>query len=165
VQPIAFHFQWYRCDANGAHCKSVHGATKATYTLVTKDAVHTIGLTVTASDTSGKKPAYASLAGPVAAKTATLASSLRPTITGTAVVGKALTASAGLWTTTPASTSFQWERCNANGRICAAIAGATAAAYTPVVADAGHVLTAVVSAKAGTASAATFSVGTAPVAT
>jgi len=164
IAPIAYHYQWYRCDANGAHCASVHGSTKSTYTLVAKDVGHTMGLTVTATDSSGSKAAYASLAGPIAAKASTFTSSLRPTITGTAVVGKALTASAGLWTTTPTSTSFQWERCNQNGRICAPIAGATAASYTPVAADVGHALLAVVAAKAGTLSASTFSVATAPVA-
>ena len=29
---IGYGYQWYRCDAAGAHCKSVHGATKPTYT-------------------------------------------------------------------------------------------------------------------------------------
>src|SRR5205807_9169872 len=31
-------YQWYRCDPTGAHCSSVHGAVKATYTVVAKDA-------------------------------------------------------------------------------------------------------------------------------
>jgi hypothetical protein len=165
VAPITFHFQWYRCDANGAHCLSVHGATKATYTLVAKDVGHTLGLTVTATDSSESKAAYASLAGPIAAKTSTFFSSLRPAIAGTATVGRPLTVSPGTWSTTVTSTTFQWERCNANGRICTAIAGATTASYTPVAADAGHALLVVVSAKAGALSGSTLSLATAPVAT
>jgi hypothetical protein len=143
VAPIAFHFQWYRCDATGAHCLSVHGSTRATYTLVVKDVGHTLGLTVTATDSSGSKAAYASLAGPIAAKASTLVSSVRPAITGL--------------------TAVQWERCNPNGRICTAVAGATSASYTPVAADAGHALLAIVSAAAGALSASTFSLATAPV--
>jgi hypothetical protein len=155
--PIAYAFQWYRCDAGGAHCSSVHGATKPTYRLVKADAGKTIGFTVTATDaTAAKQPAYASLVGPVAASTATLASTAQPKVT---VLVHTLTADAGTWTATPASTTYQWERCNANGRICAAIAGATSASYTATSADAGHELVALVTARAGTTTAAALSLG------
>ena len=43
---MKYGFQWYRCDANGARCNAVHGATSATYTLVGRDVAKTIGLTV-----------------------------------------------------------------------------------------------------------------------
>src|SRR5262249_32632636 len=48
---ITYKFQWYRCDANAAHCSSIHGATKATYTEVAADVAHSIGVTVNATDT------------------------------------------------------------------------------------------------------------------
>ena len=63
---IGYGYQWYRCDAAGAHCKSVHGATKPTYTLVAKDAGQTLGFAVHATDATGTATAYASLVGPVA---------------------------------------------------------------------------------------------------
>src|ERR1044072_4562532 len=50
---IRYAFQWYRCDASGARCNPVHGATSATYMLVPRDVAKTIGLTVWASDGGG----------------------------------------------------------------------------------------------------------------
>ena len=153
--PISFHYQWYRCDANGAHCASVHGATKATYKLAAKDTGKTIGLTVTATDGNGTKaPAYASLVGPVASAAATLVSTAQPKATGS-------TSDAGTWSTKPSSTSYRWLRCNVNGRVCVAIAGATSAAYTVTSADSGHALVAVVTVRAGAATASAFSTATA----
>jgi len=155
--PITYAFQWYRCDAAGAHCSSVHGATKPTYRLVKADAGKTIGFTVTATDASpAKLPAYASLVGPVAASTATLVSTTQPKV---AVQGQALTADAGAWTATPTSVTYQWERCNANGRICTPIAGAAAASYTLTSPDSGHELVALVTAHAGSATASALSAG------
>jgi predicted actin-binding protein len=164
AQPIAYHYQWYRCDANGAHCLSIHGATAATYTLVARDAGQTIGLTVTASNATDKKPAYASLAGPIAAAAATLVSTARPGLSGTAAVGQVLTATAGTWSATPAASTFQWLRCNQNGRVCVPIDGATSASYTVTPTDSGHALVALVTATAGGQSTKTLSLAGAPVA-
>src|SRR5205823_3160660 len=108
--PITYVFQWHRCDTTGAHCSSVHGATKQTYRLSKADAGETLGLTVTATDATAKTPAYASLVGPVAASAATLASTAQPSA---AVQGQTLTVDAGAWTVTPASRTYQWQRCNA----------------------------------------------------
>ena len=163
--PITFHFQWYRCDTSGAHCSSVHGATAATYRVAAGDAGKTIGLTVTATDATGTKtPAYASLSGPVAAASATLASTVQPKLTGTAVVGQTLSIVAGSWSATVKSTTYAWMRCNANGRVCTAIAGATADTYALTSADVGHTVLVVVTVKAGSATASAFSAATAAVA-
>ncbi len=154
LAPITYAFQWYRCDAGGAHCSSVRGATKPTYRLVAADKGKTLGLTVNATDATGaKQPAYASLVGLVADASA-LAATAQPIVT---VQGQTLAVVAGAWTGTPSSTTVQWERCNANGRICAAIAGATSIAYTLTSADAGHMLAALVTAHAGATTAAAFS--------
>jgi hypothetical protein len=155
--PIAYTFQWYRCDAAGAHCLSVHGATKPTYRLVAADAGKTVGFTVNASDATGaKQPAYAALVGPVAAANATVVSTAQPKVTAQ---GQTLTVDAGTWSAAPASTTVQWERCNANGRICVAISGATSTSYAAVPADSGHALVAVVTAHVGATTASAFSVG------
>ena len=125
--------------------------------LVGADTGKTIGFTVTATDATGaKQPAYAPLVGPVAASAATLASTAQPKV---GVQGQTLTADAGGWTATPASTTYQWERCNANGRICAAIAGATSASYTLTSADSGHELVVLVTAQVGAATASALSAG------
>jgi hypothetical protein len=155
MAPITYAFQWYRCDAGGGHCLSVHGATAASYRLVAADAGKTIGLTVTATDATGtKQPAYSALAGPVGASTATLVSSVQPKAT---LQGKTVTVDAGSWTEATSSTTYQWQRCNANGRACTAIASATSASYTAAAADSGHMLLAVVTAHAGSVIATAFS--------
>lgn len=57
-----------------------------------------------------------------------------PTITGTAAVGKKLTAAAGNWGPGSVSLRYQWLRG------ATPIGGATKTTYTPSVSDAGHVL-------------------------
>lgn len=142
---VTYAYQWYRCDANGAHCASVHGATKSTYTLVARDAGATIGLTVRATDATGTTAVYAPLAGLVAAPGATLVATAQPTLTGTGT----LEVKQGTWSGSPAAFTYAWLRCNANGRLCTPIAGATTSSYTPVADDRGHALVAKVTATAG----------------
>lgn len=65
-----------------------------------------------------------------------------PRITGTAVVGSALTVTKGSWTESPTSFDYQWTRCPASGGAsdasnCAAIGGATTQRYVPANADVG----------------------------
>jgi len=155
---ITYAYQWYRCDASGAHCSSIHGSTKGTYTQVAADVGHTIGLTVRATDATGTTPAYSSLAGLVAAKTATLAPTVQPTLAGTASVGQALTVTPGTWSGSPTTFTYAWLRCNANGRLCTAIAGATAASYTLTADDSGHTIVTTLTATAGTATQAVLTV-------
>jgi hypothetical protein len=65
-----------------------------------------------------------------------------PAVSGTARVGQKLTAAPGGWKgTAPISLGYQWQRCDTG---CKSIAGATAATYTAVDADAGLRLRAVV---------------------
>lgn len=146
---VTYAFQWYRCDARAAHCSSVHGATKATYTEVAKDVGHTIGLTVRATDSTGTTPAYASVAGVVAAVGAVAATS-QPGLDGTAAIGSTLKAQAATWTTTLAGVKYAWLRCNANGRACVAIPNETTDSYEPTSADSGHRLVATETAGATT---------------
>jgi hypothetical protein len=160
---IGYGYQWYRCDAAGAHCSSVHGATRSTYTLVAKDAGHTLGFAVHATDATGTATAYASLVGPVAGADATLVSTAQPTIAGVARQGQTLKVSDGSWNQAPASLTYAWQRCNPNGRLCIPIAGATARTYALTAADAGHALLALVQARANGASQGTLSVATAVV--
>jgi hypothetical protein len=158
---ISFAYQWYRCDAAGAHCKSIHGATAQTYREVAKDVGQTLGLAVRATDTTGTATAYVGLVGPVAAADG-LASTVQPTVTGTPALGQVLQVSNGSWTQPPGSFAYQWQRCNPNGRLCVPIEGATAVGYTVTAADAGHSLLATVHAVAGTTGQDALSMHTAP---
>jgi hypothetical protein len=148
---ISYTYQWYRCDGVGAHCSAIRGATRGTYTQVAGDVGHTLGLTVRARDATGTTAAYAPLAGTIAAGGG-LAASAQPTLSGTPAVGSTLKVAQGGWTATPASFAYGWLRCNANGRLCTAIAGATADSYTVTADDAGHTLVATVTATAGASS-------------
>jgi hypothetical protein len=65
----------------------------------------------------------------------------QPTISGNAAVGSTLSGSDGTWSGSPAPTlSRQWRRCDIGGASCVSIAGATAATYVLVQADAGSTI-------------------------
>ena len=160
---VSFAYQWYRCDGSGAHCLSIHGATGLTYTEVAKDVGKTIGFAVRATDKTGTSTVYAGLVGPVAAAVSGLAATAQPVVSGSATPGQVVQVSNGSWNGAPGSFAYQWQRCNANGRLCVGIDGATAAAYTVQAADAGHALLATVHAAAGDASQDTLSTRAGPV--
>lgn len=145
---ISYAYQWYRCDAQGAHCSTIKGATRNTYRQVAGDAAHTLALTVRATDSTGTTAAYSPLAGLVAPASAGFAARAQPALAGTPAVGQSLSVIGGAYTVKPASLSYAWLRCNANGRACTAIAGATGDAYTVAAEDTGHVLVAAVTAAA-----------------
>ena len=99
-----------------------------------------------AGGTTGTAPGGGGVAspppGPAPVNTAT------PTVSGTAAIGRRLTAARGTWTgAAPISFAFAWLRCDAGGAGCAAIAGATAGTYTVAAADAGHTLRVAVTAR------------------
>jgi len=63
-----------------------------------------------------------------------------PAIAGAAVPGQALTASPGGWGDTPTAYAYQWQRCDASGGGCVALAGAVGPTYPVTAADAGSTL-------------------------
>ena len=68
-----------------------------------------------------------------------------PALSGAPAVGAPIQATTGTWTgTRPIAVAYQWQRCGAAGTSCTSIPGATAASYTPVAADYGKTLRAVV---------------------
>jgi hypothetical protein len=88
-----------------------------------------------------------------------------PTTSGAAAIGSTLTASPGTWTgTAPITFAFAWQRCDANGAACAAIARATNASYVVASGDAGRTLRVAVTARnaAGTATATSAPTGLVP---
>lgn len=79
-----------------------------------------------------------------------------PTITGAAREGETLTATEGAWSRQPEHFAYQWLRCDAAGDGCTAIGAASAATYTPSVADVDATLRVrVVASNAGGSAAAT----------
>ena len=64
-----------------------------------------------------------------------------PTIVGTPQVGQTLTGQNGTWGgDTPLSFTYQWARCDQNGKTCKDIAGETTNTYTVLQADVGSTL-------------------------
>jgi hypothetical protein len=63
-----------------------------------------------------------------------------PTISGTPLVGQTLSEQHAGWSGSPASFSYQWERCNRVGAGCTGIPGATAQSYVATAADWGRTL-------------------------
>jgi hypothetical protein len=55
--PSTFHFAWSRCDATGAACLAIGGATARIYTVTGEDVGHTLRVTVTARNSSGSTSA------------------------------------------------------------------------------------------------------------
>ena len=85
----------------------------------------------------------------------------RRSITGTpSSQGGKLEVAGGSWNLTPTAFTYQWQRCNVNGRLCAAIPGAIGSSYTPTAGDVGYRLLAVVQAVANGLPQATLSTTT-----
>jgi chitodextrinase len=144
--PTTFAYQWQRCDAAGASCASIAGATSQTYVPVDSDAGSTLRVAVTARTPLGTATATSAptaVVSPPAGPTNTSP----PTISGTAQQGQTLTATTGSWTGNPTSFSFQWQRCDAGGASCVAVTGATAGTYVPAAPDVGSTIRVAVTAR------------------
>lgn len=116
----------YQWNADGT---AIAGATKPTYTLKPAQQGKTITVTVT-----GSKDGFTSVSktSNVTAKVkAGKLTAVTPTISGTAQVGKTLTANAGSWEPSPVTLSYQWLRDGV------AISSATTSTYTLVNVDIG----------------------------
>ncbi|MES1248845.1 MAG: hypothetical protein ABUS54_14355, partial [Actinomycetota bacterium] len=66
--PVATSFHWYRCNANGARCHAIPGATKITYFPTADDVGFTLELIVDASNAYGKLTAASPPTDTVAAE-------------------------------------------------------------------------------------------------
>jgi len=55
--PFAYAYQWKKCDAGGANCAAVSGATSQTYTLSSSDVGSTLRVVLTASNSTGSSVA------------------------------------------------------------------------------------------------------------
>ena len=124
--PDALAYQWYRGKT------AIKGATGATYVLTGADAKASIKVRVT-----GAKAGYDTVATTSAATAKVTAAPLtmgKPKISGTAKVGKTLTAAPGTWGPGTVKLSYRWYN---GGR---AIKGATKATYKLKSADKGDTI-------------------------
>lgn len=126
--PIAYAYQWRRCDSSGAACSEIAGATGKSYVLRPDDVGSRLRVTVTAKNEKGSASAESAPTGVVSA--AAPVSVGIPSISGVPEVGQTLTGRQGTWTGTPAiEYAWQWRRCDASGAGCADIPDATGPSY------------------------------------
>ncbi len=147
--PIAFAYQWLRCDAGGGGCAALGGGTKQTLTLGPGDVGHTMRVLVTATNSvgvasilSGQTAVVSSPSGPV--------NTSPPRISGTARQGALLTVVKGTWTgSSPITVTYQWLRCDGEGDHCTSIQNANGTTYRLTVSDVNHALRVAVTASNG----------------
>ncbi|HZO06717.1 MAG TPA: hypothetical protein VFB52_10035, partial [Solirubrobacterales bacterium] len=139
--PLEIAYQWQRCDVE---CEDIEAATESTYVPGVEDAREEVRVAVTATGPKGSKTDYSETLPilPEASENLSL-----PTVSGTAVVGETLTASAGEWSPEPDQYGYQWQRCSISGTGCSDLSGETEATYLLTVGDAGMTLRVVVSAE------------------
>ncbi|MGO4257148.1 beta strand repeat-containing protein [Marmoricola sp. RAF53] len=145
-----FTYQWSRCDAAGANCQTIPGATASTFTPQYgsypaeptdwhkrfKVAVVGTNLDGTASATSDVSSLIELPPAPVNATV--------PTLSANRAVGTATTTTNGTWNNGVSSYAYQWLRCSADTLVsipaCQLIPGATTSSYTLTTTDKGTYL-------------------------
>lgn len=147
--PTSYAYQWLRCKGGGDGCKNVANATQKTYTLVGDDAGRTMRVRVTATNADGAGSSESKQTAKVAAAptTADPKNTSVPTISGTPRVGQTLTTNEGTWSGIPTSYTYVWQRCDADGRSCSNVVGATGKTYRVILADRGFRLRVAVTAR------------------
>ena len=160
--PTGYAYEWRRCDATGAGCVAIAGASGSSYTLAAADVGSTLRVAVTASNAAGSTTAVSVQTAVVTSPQPPTNTSL-PTISGNPVNGQPLSASTGVWTGNPSGYSYEWRRCDTTGAGCVAIAGATGSGYTLVAADVGSTLRVAVTASNAAGSTTAVSAQTAVV--
>jgi hypothetical protein len=144
--PTRFAYEWRRCDAAGAACSAIAGATTRTYVVTAADAGSTLRVAVTGRNASGSRTATSAQTALVSATTPPV-NTVPPTISGTAQQGQTLTSSTGTWAGSPTSFAYQWQRCAAGGSACADVANATGPTYAVGAGDAGSTIRVAVTAR------------------
>lgn len=157
-----FAYQWRRCDASGASCADIAGATSSTYAVTSGDVGSTIRVVVTASNSQGTASVASSPTAVVAV--AAPANSVAPAVSGSAVDTAVMTASSGTWSGAgPITYAYQWQSCVAPGS-CVDIVGETSNSMSLASGDVGRTIRVRVTASNAGGSASAVSLETAPVA-
>jgi hypothetical protein len=134
--PITLSHLWLRCDAAGANCAAISGATSSGYTLVAADLGATVRFQTTATSPYGTLVANSAASAAVAA--APPFRTALPTISGGSLIGTTLSGTDGSFSGSGLiTTSHLWLRCDASGANCTQISGATGSSYTLAQADVG----------------------------
>jgi len=156
--PMTFAYQWRRCDATGADCVDIDGATTRKHLLTDEDLGHRLRVVVTATNAMGSASSRSAATKAIGVRPAVVTD---PTITGLPGVGRTLTAGPGTWSgSTPMNFTYRWQRCDATGAACAPIDGADTRKYVLTGDDLGHRIRVVVTATNAAGSASSRSTAT-----
>lgn len=161
--PFTYSYQWWRCDAAGASCVDVAGATSATYLLAVADVGKTMRSRVTAH--SGQLSATATVTSPPTPVIATAlvapSEAEQVTITGGAFEHGSLTVVPATFAgTAPIAHAYQWKRCDGLGLNCSDVtdtSDSSGATWLLDAADVGSTLVVVDTATNGAGSATSTS--------
>ncbi len=147
TEPIAYEYEWLRCNSSGAECaRAAAPSVLPAYLVAGADVGHTLRVEVLAKNIAGSGSAESE---PTAAVTGVRPSNvLAPTVLGLDITGQTLTATEGTWTGTgPITYAFQWQQCSKAGTECNNIAGESKSSYVIAGGDATHTLRVVVTAE------------------
>jgi hypothetical protein len=160
-----FGYQWRRCLADGTACADIAGSTDNVYAARVDDVGHTLRVAVTATNRDGSASAVSAPTAVVAALPGQAPhNGVLPTISGSPIVGRVVTATSGTWTgTAPIRYSYRWRRCPSSGGDCADLAKHTQS-YRLSSADLGHSFRVLVTAGNGSGTASALSGATGAVA-
>jgi hypothetical protein len=150
--PTSYTYRWQRCTSSTS-CTNIAGGTTQTYVVRSADAGDTLRAVVTASNADGSSTANSNMTATVAAGAGAPANTVRPSVTGDAIVGGTLDANNGTWTNAPTTFTYQWLQCDQFGSACVPVAGATGSSYGIRFADVEGTLRVDVTAKNATGSA------------
>ena len=140
--PLSFAFAWQRCNAAGASCAPIGGATGTTYVAVTDDVGSTLRVEVTVTNTEGSASSLSAQTAVVTQPTVPV-NTAEPLISGSPVEGMTLSTTTGTWAGTSITFAYQWVRCDTSGGLpdgsnCPTIPGATSSSYTLTADDIGR---------------------------
>ena len=137
-----FTYSWRRCDPTGTLESCVEVATTPTYVPTVKDIGSSLRVWITGTNVAGSDVAVTNHTFPVIDKPHFApAAATRPTVVGLTSLGGQLTANVGIFSgDLPIRIAFVWQRCDATGKACQTIPGATKLVYTPTLEDLGSTL-------------------------
>ena len=144
--PSYYEFAWHRCNSSGNACQlSPTTSGTSSYRLTAGDAGFTLVAQVAPNGLWGSSAntvpsaAIASAAPPSGPPV----NSVRPVLSGSAVVGQTLQVSSGSWSPAASSYAYAWHRCNAGGTNCQLSPTSTStSSYQVTSADVGFALVA-----------------------
>jgi hypothetical protein len=152
--PTSYTYQWQRCSSTS--CIDINNAVGQSYVVRNADGGNRVRADVTATNADGQATVHSNMTSLITATGAPV-NTVRPSITGDAIVGHTLTVDNGTWNGTPTAFQYQWIQCDRFGSGCVGIPGATGKTYGIRFADVSGTLRVVVTARNAHGSASRIS--------